>query len=247
MSYLAFTTESHGEVHLRGAERAHMNILVGDLAKSVIPHEDARVLRAMTSRVRPSFEEIGFGHARLNRALLGAALLHGEDELFQVDGEPVDNFSLTLNTALVLGSDPICLAARLHGQCEIHLYVEGPNRAWLADLIQQGLDLGIFREGVRWDEVQELLRADDTAPVVTYSSQTGDNFPNASLADWTPPKIDGEDDWDAWYDLLAADQWQLALPGLRAKSVKDELELRPDQLRSRFGHSKSLLDVFKEK
>jgi hypothetical protein len=247
MSYLAFITESHGEVLLRGAERAHMNVLVGDLAKAVIPHEDTRVLRAMMPRIRPSFEELGYGRAGLNRSLLGAYMLHGEDELFQVDGQPVDNFCLTLNTAIALGSDSICLAARLHAQCEIHAYVEGPNRAWLADLIQQSLDLGIFREGMRWDEVQELLRADDTSPVVTYSSSTGESFPNANVANWTPPVVEGEADWDAWYDLLAADQWRLAMPGLRLKSAKDELELRPDQLRAVFGHGKSLFDVFKEK
>ncbi|GAA4304598.1 hypothetical protein GCM10023178_11830 [Actinomadura luteofluorescens] len=33
--------------------------------------------------------------------------------------------------------------ARLHAQCELHGYVEGPNRAWLADVIDQGPAAGV--------------------------------------------------------------------------------------------------------
>lgn len=248
MSYTAFVCERHGEAHLRGSERAYMSLLATDLAKVAIPRDDARVLRAMTSQVRPMFEQIGYGQPRLNLTLLGAVLSQSnEDELFQLDGEPLSNFSLLLNTALALGSDPACLAARLYAQCEIHAYVEGPNRAWLADLIQQGLDSGIFRAGQGWESVQSLLRLDDDEPVVTYSSLTGDEFPNPVLAGWVPPTLDeGDSGWDGWYEVPSEVQWRTALAGLRATPER-ELELRPDQLRSPFGHAKSLFDVFKEK
>ena len=40
--------------------------------------------------------------------------------------DPVDGFTLALNTALVGGGDALRLSARVHGSCEIH--------GWVADL-----------------------------------------------------------------------------------------------------------------
>ncbi|MER6813572.1 hypothetical protein ABT299_30250 [Spirillospora sp. NPDC000708] len=113
---------------------------------------------------------------------------------------------------------------RLHG---------GPNRAWLADVIEQGLADGVLRRAVRyqphpdtprkewpsremgWDEATALLRARDDEPTVVSSSFC-DRFPNEDIADWTSPAdVDLTPDWatDApgeWAELGRGRQRRLA-------------------------------------
>src|SRR5690606_31251558 len=55
-----------------------------------------------------------------------------------IEGYDIDLGNVSLNTALDTGSDALRLLARLHGQCELHCWVDGPNRAWLADIIVAG-------------------------------------------------------------------------------------------------------------
>jgi hypothetical protein len=128
----------------------------------------------------------------------------GFDEPLKWKGQPLQAFSLILNTACQVGSDAVKLAARLHGQCELHAWVDGPNRAWLADIIQAGLHSGVFRKGIwyqdvpngpkdkwsdqGWGDVIALLRERDDEPVVTSYSVT-DRFPNRSLTTWNPPPM----------------------------------------------------------
>lgn len=166
--------------------------------------------------------------------------------LLQFDSEPISTLSLTLNTALRLGNDAVRLAARLDGQCNIHAWVDGPNRAWLADIIQGGLDAGVLRtrsgyhEGPDlhwldpgWAGVIELLRARDDEPVVT-SYSVADQFPN--------PGEDAVAD-DTWDDLDAAEHWRLGMRWLRASPKK--LEMKPDDWASyTFNHGLSVLDLF---
>jgi len=141
-----------------------------------------------------------------------------------IDGENVHTFAVALNTALDLGNDAIKLSARLHGQCEIHTWVEGPNRKWLAEIIQAGLKRGIFRGGMGWDSVIELLESRDDEPVVT-SYSVCDRFPNSHTAKWKPPIVDDEPDYDKWYDLPLQEQWQLAMAGIRDYAT---LEMKPE-------------------
>jgi hypothetical protein len=46
-------------------------------------------------------------------------------------GHRIKTENLTANTAMLVGSEHVQLAVRLHNQCEIHSWVDGPNRAWL--------------------------------------------------------------------------------------------------------------------
>jgi hypothetical protein len=126
--------------------------------------------------------------------------------------------------------------------------VEGPHRAWFADLAQEGLDQRVFRSQVNggmtgWESVIDLLRGRDDEPVVT-SYSVCDSFPNPETAGWKPVlDEDGEENWDAWYDLPDGEQWDTAMAGLRAD--KGSLrEVNPANLRAPFGHEKSLFDVF---
>ncbi len=138
-----------------------------------------------------------------------------------------------LNTALAIGGDQLKLAARLHGQCEIHAFVEGPNRMWLANIIEIGLRRNIFRANTGWEGVVELLQSSSKEPVVT-SYSVCDQFPNSGVAIqasvWSPPETTDEDEGDdGWYELPESEQWRLAMDALRIKNQNGyKIELKPD-------------------
>jgi hypothetical protein len=143
------------------------------------------------------------------------------------------------NTALAVGSDPIALAAKIHGYCEIHGFIEGEHREWFANIIDEGLDVGVYRRGLDyekregeskwisqgWEAVQALLRKRNDEPVV-MSYSVCDQFPNSYVAEWEAPEDDP--DAESWYDLPADEQWNLGLAGIRKKPW---LSISPDTLR----------------
>lgn len=151
---------------------------------------------------------------------------------FIVDGQNIDVFSAILNTALAIGNDVIKLMARLHGQCEMHAYVEGANRNWLAEIIEEGQESKILRSQMGWESVIKLLRSRDDEPVVTSYSIT-DQFPNAYTAEYKG---------DGFYELPHEEQWRLALEGLRHNR---SLEMSPEywQVDYRFGHNMNAFDL----
>lgn len=186
--------------------------------------------------------------------------------LVQYQNREIDTFTLALNTALVLGSDALKLGARLHGQCELNCWIDGPNRSWAADIIDQGLDAGVYREGPDedpqgWRDVATLLRARDDESVV-ISDSTGSGFPDPHVGGWMPAwpegipetwagwdmmtdaqKAERDERQDAFHDLDFAEQWRISMAALRAKKGHG-LEIRPDNWqRFRFGHRLSVLDI----
>lgn len=216
MSRIYFNTEHEGTRDVLGAERAHMGVMCSDVASAFLPHGlFDRAEQLMTADARHKLLDI---KPQARQQVVGLYFRQDPTPMFQLDGEPLDNFQLQLNTVLATGNDPMCLFARLHGQCEIHAYVEGPNRRWLADVMSAGLEFGIFRQGAGWDGVIELLRQADDAPVVTSFSIT-DPFP-------------------------CDNTWDEAITALRADSGIQPLA--PDTLRTRFGHGKTLLDVLNQ-
>ena len=92
-------------------------------------------------------------------------------------GETV--FSLQLNTAIALGSDALYLAARLHGQCEIHAYILPEDFHWFRTTVEDGIETGVLRPETQgyegWAGVIELMSG-DCGPIVTSYSVT-DGFP----------------------------------------------------------------------
>lgn len=128
---------------------------------------------------------------------------------FNVAGAVLDSMNVELNTALVAGSDPVRLAAKIHGWCESHCWFDGPDRAWVASIIDEGLDAGIYRRGIwyvdkpfegpasahpdrkwlsqGWEEVRGFLLIRDDEPVV-LSYSVCDQFPNPA----THPSWPGE-------------------------------------------------------
>lgn len=141
-----------------------------------------------------------------------------------VAGVSLGPSSVSLNTALALGSDPVRLAAKIHGWCEVHAWIDGPDRAWAADIIQQGLDVGVYRRGFwfvdgindtgrpadehpsrkwssqGWEEVQALLRERDDEPVV-MSYSVCDQFPSERWhPEWPGREV------EKWGDYTEAEQ-----------------------------------------
>lgn len=222
MSSINFHTFK-GTTKVRGSERAYFGITCAEIAWVIIgPHaaeygRPSSLLRYTcppnhftTNSVGGSFAEAFHIYFRVG----DGALLLGERK--------VSMFTLQLNTALYMGSNPVKLAARLHGQCEIHAYVEGKNRKWLAEIIRQGRNIGFYREDMGWEEVIALLEESDEGPVVT-SYSVCESFPNAHVAQY--PDVD-EDEDAAWYKLSREEQWERALIGLRDSG--SGLEMSPD-------------------
>ena len=140
-------------------------------------------------------------------------------------GRELDVLELSLNTALRLGSDPVRLGARLIGQASLHAWVDGSDRAWLAGIIAQSLESGVFHAGIGWDEVIDLLTASALGPVVTGRSGP---FPES----WLHQEIEDP-----------AERWQLALAELQADTA-GRLQIRPGDFATfRFGAGLDVLDL----
>ena len=135
-------------------------------------------------------------------------------------GRRIALFDLMLNTAARVGSDAVKLAARLHGQCELHAWVDGPDRKWLAEIIASGREAGVFRDvnaitgyaekfpaddSLDWEGVIALLKWRDDEPVVT-SYSVCDSFMSTACAEWEgpPPSRLPKPSW------LTSDTWDPA-------------------------------------
>lgn len=155
------------------------------------------------------------------------------DLQLHVGGHDLDTTNVGMNTALASGSDIIRFAAKIHGWCEIHPWIEGHDRAWFADLIDQGLTIGAYRSGLwyvegpyegeakdhpdrrwcdqGWISVRDLLRASSTEPVV-MSFSVCDQFPRRTTTTWSPEELpeDWKPDWAVGEGL---DEWEAMTDG----------------------------------
>lgn len=224
MSRVYFHTPTGG-AELLGSERAYAGnlcsrLLWAALNPSSFHADDWQRLLPAGSYVKPLRRDEPGDGLRWQRDLqLWLSSFDERAGLRLPDGTAVNLFDLALNTVVAMRSPVLTLLAHLHGQCEIHGWVDGPDRAWLAEIIRAGLDEKVLRADMGWDDVVALLEAGDDAPVVT-SYSVCERFPNAIAADWTPPAHagggeDGEPNWDAWYDLPTEKQWELGMHELR--------------------------------
>ncbi len=171
----------------------------------------------------------------------------------EVAGVKLHTKDVELNTALVAGSAPVQLAAKIHGWCESHCWVDGPDRTWLAGIIDQGIRTTLYRPDAGWEGLAEFLRARDDEPVVTSFSVT-DGFPDAFVGDWMSAFPDGWDSLtdeqrqkhgarqDAWGELPGDEQWRISLSGLQAQPW---LQLTPKSLTdATFHYPVTIYDLF---
>lgn len=205
-----------GEAELLGAERAHMGILVNDIAEDRVNLRRNLLREPLRELTRNSYLEPDkrMIDSDFLRSFALAFRVRGDRNLLTWQGQPIDAFSMALNTAIELGGEEMKLVARLEGQCEIHAYVEGKNRTWLADLIEDGMAAGVLRDGMGWDAppshphgkgpgVMPFLRERDDEPVV-LSYSVCDSFPYAAhVVMPLPPEDWRPDGWTAeeWADV----------------------------------------------
>lgn len=230
MSRVYFHSPS-GEAELRGSERAHAGWLTSALGIAALNMSEYDFQERMAKHL-----DAGYPLRDLRSA--ETALRVGRVE-FVVSSGRYSAWETLLNTCLVIGNEPLCFLTRMHAQCEIHAWVAGEDRAWLAGLIAEGRRIGLMREGQGWERVVDhLYSADDEPAVMSYS--VCDQFPNKNAAKWEPPLVDGEPNHDAWYDLDEEDRWRLAMAGVQG------MRFGPDSLRQPFGHQKSVFDIRRE-
>lgn len=269
MSHVFFHSQ-HGEAGLTGRERGHLQLL-GERAgaASVTPLGPGAAHR-LASLIPPNhylrgrWSETGWVN-KLLEAMSSSVLVP-----LTWRGTILNSRTVVRNSAMLRGNDQVRLAVRLNAQCEIHAWVDGPNRAWLADMMQAGLDNGTYNRGQGWPEVIELLRARADEPVVA-SSSFEDQFPNVYVSTWRQPpmpegwmpegqsqaeftracRTDRKTAAGYWADLAdeqfgelpEAAQWEHSMAALRA-DTESLLELRPDDwARFYFGHGISLQDL----
>ena len=266
MSRVYFHSPS-GTAELMGSEFHYLRGLIYNLALGVLKvddYEHAKRLRGLlpagdSLRTAP-FEGYDFqGWVSYYETRFRVAGDDDRSPLIEWRGERLSAFSLALNTAAALGSDAVKLATRIVGQGEIHAWIDGPNRAWVATIMQVGLESGTYRTGIwfepvlsgerqwadqGWGDVIAFLRARNDEPVVMSYSVSG-GFPNAHVAGVAP-----EDDWSEEYEgarqafdeLPDTERWRLGVQALRASSKG--LEIKPDDWGSfRYTHQLSVLDL----
>lgn len=254
MSRLYFSTQ-RASAELRGWEFAHLQWLARGPARvawdfdapffdraeellDLVPTEHRGWLHDRLADYRAANESTAPGTGAV-AGQLGRRLVDALQTCLQVDGlplvvadVPLHTHDVAYNTAVVAGSRPIQLAAKLGGYGAAHAYVEPAHRVWLATVIEEGLDAGIFREKLvregaeadsdaGWRDVEALLRDVDEhpGPVVT-SHSVYDEFPHPEVADWELGEVDDGDTaatWDRWYALPDEERWDLAVAGVRRR------------------------------
>lgn len=246
MSTLYFHTRDEGTAELRGFEHAHLCQLVRKIAVGTVSLGDGERLKALASkeeakRIRDPFDIVALDWYRTSLAVNAGGL-------FTYGGRNLDTFEVVLNTAMALGSDPVRLAARVYAQGDIHAWVDSPNRSWLADVIDEGLDTGVYRRSLNgtscgWENVTRLLSRSSGGPVVMSYSVSG-AFPSERLTDYERD----ESDASPWDDLTDHQKWDVCMAKLRASGPGHTgLELHPANFKHvRFGHGLSLLDLLAE-
>lgn len=211
---------------LAGGERARIDGLVRDTFREVLRRPHLAGLR-QTLRLDGARPVEGFDPDKLR---LLAFVLEGEEALEHVDAdgavEQVSVAGLMANTA-VAEVPELQAPVWLHSGCEAHGWVDGPDRAWLADRYAAALEAGIGRDPARWDAVIALLRESSSEPVVTsfyndFPSQhlvvsSGVWSEIAELATAAETDAAAEIELEGrWNDLTDAQRWDLGIRALRA-------------------------------
>lgn len=160
-----------------------------------------------------------------------------------------------LNTVAAGKPAPVVLAVRIYGQCEMNAWIAGEDRAWAADLIEEGMTIPhrtgdfsttLFSDDPHWRShydgwaaVAAMLRTGGTGPVVLDYSVT-DGFPSKKWA--AHPGEPGKRFNRWWNSATPTQRWDASLRGLQAWTETGPWMLRisPDNLTdTAFGHTEA--------
>ena len=214
------------DLELLGSERAYMGRLISDLSLALLPPELYE--RQIKRHLHPDNYLLKYSDEHFAQ-LFKTWLRVGDDKLAGVKDSM---FSLQLNTAYKFGNDQIKLLSRMHGQCEIHAWIRADHLPWLAEIIDTGLALGIYRRDSGWETVKNFAKSYVGRFQTVLSYSVCDQFPNARMAGF-----DGDD--DSYYDLPDTEQW-----GRAAANLDPKLEITPDGWGEYyFGHGSTVFDL----
>jgi hypothetical protein len=167
MSRIYFHREHGEDLEIWGGERAWMHVLVlrfylASLGLCMGEHLSEREVDRLVKLLKNSYSHRGsyledeyrkakqdsrrwLSFQRLLAQGLGTPF--GRAESIWVAGHVIDQISFQYNSIAALGSSPLVLMARIHDSCELHGYFRAEHWPWLADTIEEGLEVGIMR---RW-------------------------------------------------------------------------------------------------
>lgn len=251
MSRIYFHAEDPSEtVDISGSERAHGQQLMLKIPQSVIYDQTFGGDRHPVTRYFPAEwkKNFPYGYPEAVAHYLERPSIFGSGSPIDFGGTVMWGTALLANTAIRLGSDAVKLLVRLHMRCEVHSWVDGPNRAWLAEIIRKGRAAGVLREDMGWENLSTLLLSNTTDPLVT-SYSVSDSFPNSVAADWTGPEgMHSEDVKEAWNDLSRKTRWAICMANLRRQEAEDPegmfLELKPGNWDGYFyGKNLTIMDL----
>lgn len=247
MSRVHFTSHSR-ESELHGSERAYLGGLVRDLALAVLKPDWRRDELERLLREPEQWAHLGKRWPDVAQWVnqFSTRWAVGENWL-TFEGRDLSPFEISLNTATLIGSLQLKAAAWIHGQCEVHGYVEEKDREWLADIFEEGVESGVYRRGLRtipqgWEGVIEHLRCGDGGPVVMGYSTT-DGFPSRHAITDADHQSLGPDAQELFYELPREEQWAIGLRWI----YSDEARLgpfSPDNLDRTYGCSVTAFDLF---
>lgn len=163
----------------------------------------------------------------------------GADHFMLPDGTKASIFSVLLNTAVVVGSPVIEFMCRLHGQSELHCWFEDEAVGMVADTIERGRRLGVYRDSAGWEALVDKLRTKPTEVVCSYT--VCESFPDAYLSGRDVDEEEGPG--DEWYDLPFETQWAECMVTLRQS--EDHLQIESLDGAFRFRDGVTAMDVRK--
>jgi hypothetical protein len=232
MSRIYFHTRND-EAAVYGSERAWMGNIASKITYGIMEQltDNRNILRYIAKDCWIHDNQSDIKHA------LKIILSVGENKYpFVLGNDSITPFELCLNTAIVSGSDPIKMCARIHGQCEIHCYIVRDDFDWFSNIIKNGIQSMIFRKNQDWESVLSLIeKTEENEIVLSYS--VCDGFPNRYVAGWKD-----DCDGDSWYDLPASEQWDL---GIKELLKNEMLRISPNNWNEYyFGNGLTAFDFF---
>lgn len=232
MSSFTFTS-SDRTARVAGSERPYGAILAARLTAAALDLDVEGVARKVLPRA--FFQHMAFREAN-NSVAPGsysaafvrwvplAEMLNSNVRL-TVGERSVPPSELVLNTAIVFGSAAVALLARIHGSGEDGLLVDGPHRAWLAGIIDDGVATGILRDSEGWERAAQLLRADDTSPVLIAAADVSELQGRAVGAFVRSVPADEKADdarQEAWDNMADAQRWAQSIDAIEAARTPDK-------------------------